>query len=116
MEKEREKDSTLRHTTRTCEGCYGYTVWTRSGQEDDSKPKLVIYAVLSVEGGKDATAGEGGSVDTAAIRTTMQKLIKSRLNPLFGISEGRDKIPKSQNEAEQVYCSIFLTNNLSSTA
>lgn len=49
--------------------------------------KLVIYAVLSVEGGEDATAGEGGSVDTAAIRTTMQKLIKSRLNPLFGISD-----------------------------
>ena len=64
----------------------GATV-TQCGQEDDSKPKLFICAVLSVEGGEDATAGEGGSVDTAAIRTTMQKLIKSRLNPLFGISD-----------------------------
>ena len=48
--------------------------------------KLVIYAVL-----RDINENEGSTAaaaaDTTALKMAMQKLIKSRLNPLFGISD-----------------------------
>eukprot|EP00797_Seminavis_robusta_P011824 Sro1901_g304370.1 Probable acyl-activating enzyme 17, peroxisomal (456) ;mRNA; r:15002-16369 len=41
--------------------------------------KLVIYVVLS--------SAAGGADDKAALRAAMQKMIKAKLNPLFGISD-----------------------------
>ena len=43
--------------------------------------KLVIYAVLSSTSNDDAT------MDTSQFKSAMQKMIKTRLNPLFGISD-----------------------------
>ena len=53
--------------------------------------KLVLYVVLT------NTASNLASFDTSALKSAMQKSIKTKLNPLFGISDVvvTDQLPRT---------------------